>query len=338
VEAYLKDLVRQLTQVHGPSGYEGAVREVIRAQVEPVADLVRVDRLGNLHAVIGAGGGGRKVMLAAHMDEIGLMVTHIDDNGFARFTQIGGLWPATLLGNRFVFAEGVIGIVNVESYHKRPQVDNLEKLYLDLGAQDRASCPVRVGDVATCDRSFLDLGSRWVGKAIDDRVGCAILIGAMRRLAGQTAYEIHFVFTVQEELASQGALTSAFAIQPNVSLAVDVTGTGDFPEASPLPVALGKGPAILVADRTTLVHPGVKDWMVRTAESKRIPYQLEVITGISTDAEKMQQAGAGSAAGVLSIACRHLHTPSEMVDAGDVEYALELTVALLAGDMPTFGE
>ena len=326
----IKDLVRQLTAVQGPSGYEGLVCDLIRAQVEPLADVMHVDRLGNLHAVVRGQGGGLRVMVAAHMDEIGLMVTHVDEKGFARFTHVGDLWAATLVGNRFVFPNGAVGVVNVEKYEKRPRVENFDKLYLDLGASDGASWPVRVGDVATFDRSFLDLGTRWVSKAMDDRLGCSILIEVMRRLGDQTPHEIHFVFTVQEELASQGAMTSAFTIQPDLSIALDVTGSGDLPGATPFPVVLGKGPAVRVSDRTTLVHPAVKDWMTRTAEARGIPYQLEVIVGLASDAEKMQRSGAGSAAGVLSVPCRHLHTPSEMVDAGDVEHTVELMVVLLA--------
>jgi len=333
----VKDLLKRLTEVHGPCGYEGPVRGLIRAEVEGLADEVRIDRLGNLHARVKGQGHGLRVMVAAHMDEIGMMVTHVDEKGFARFTYVGDLWTSTLVGNRFVFPDGTLGIVNVEKYEKRPQIKDLSKLYLDFGARDRESCPVRVGDVATFQRSFLDLGARWVGKAMDDRVGCLIQIEVLRRVAGQTPHEIHFVFTVQEELDSQGALTSAFAIQPDISIALDVTGSGDLPEAIPFPVVLGKGPAIRISDRAMLAHPGVKDWMVRTAEANDIPYQLEVVAGITTDAEKMQQAGVGSATGVLSIPCRHLHTPSEMVDAHDVEHAINLMLALLSGPIDVGG-
>jgi putative aminopeptidase FrvX len=337
MQSSVTDLLKRLTEAHAPCGYEGPVRDMIRTEIEPLADVVRLDRLGNLQAEVKGKGDGLRVMVAAHMDEIGLMVTHVDDQGFARFTYVGDLWPATLVGNRFVFAQGVVGIINVEKYEKRPSVERLDKLYLDFGARDRESCPVRVGDVATFDRSFLDLGTRWVSKAMDDRVGCVIQVEVMRRLAKQTPHEIHFVFTVQEELASQGAMTSAFAIQPDVSIALDVTGSGDLPEAMPFPVVLGKGPAIRASDSRMLAHPGVKNWMARTAEAEDIPYQLEVITGITTDAEKMQQAGAGSAAGVLSVPCRHIHTPSEMVDAEDVEHTIELMVALLSGPIDLGG-
>jgi endoglucanase len=333
MEGTLKDLLKQLTEVHGPSGFEGPVRDLIRAQVESLADAVHADRLGNLHAVVKGEGDGQRAMVAAHMDEIGLMVTHIDEEGFARFTHVGGLWTATLVGNRFVFANGAVGVINVEKSEKRPKIENIDKLYLDFGASDRASCPVRVGDAAVFDRSFLDLDDRWVSKAFDDRLGCAILIEVMRRLEKQTLHEIHFVFTVQEELASQGATTSAFVIQPDLSIALDVTASGDLPESTPFPVVLGKGPAIRVSDGAMLTHPGVKDWMVRSAEAKGIPYQLEVIRGLTTDAEKMQRAGAGSAAGVLSVPCRHLHTPSEMVDVGDVERTVQLMVEMLSGSI-----
>jgi endoglucanase len=334
MEDALKDTLKQLAEAHGPSGYEDRVRDLIRAQVEPLADSVRVDRLGNLRAAVNEKGDGLRVMIAAHMDEIGLMVTHVDDQGFARFTYVGDLWPATLVGNRFAFSNGALGVINVEKYEDRPPVDKLDKLYLDFGAAGAGACPVRVGDVATFDRSFVDLGQRWAGKAMDDRAGCAILIEVMRRLAGHTPHAVHFVFTVQEELASQGALTGAFDIQPDVSLAVDVTASGDVPAATPFPVMLGKGPAVRVADSRTLVHPRVREWIVRVAEAQDIPYQLEVSTGLTTDAEKMQQAGAGSAAGILSVPCRHLHTPSEMVDAGDVGRTVDLIVALLSGPGP----
>jgi len=330
MEDTLKDLLEGLTEVHGPSGFEGPIRDLIQTRVRLLADSVHVDRLGNVHALVKGEGNGQRVMVAAHMDEIGLMVTHIDEKGFARFTNVGSLWTATLVGNRFVFANGAVGVVNVEKYEKRPTIQNLDKLYLDFGASDRASCPVGVGDVAAFDRSFLDLGDRWVSKAMDDRLGCAILIEVMHRLKKQTPHEIHFVFTVQEELASQGAMTSAFVIQPDLAIALDVTGSGDLPESTPFPVVLGKGPAIRVSDGTMLAHPGVKEWMVRSAEAKGIPYQLEVIRGLTTDAEKMQGAGAGSAAGVLSVPCRHLHTPSEMADAGDVDRTVELMVVLLS--------
>jgi putative aminopeptidase FrvX len=327
----LQDLLKQLTEVRGPSGFEEPVRDLIRGQVDRLADAVHVDRLGNLHAVVRGEGSGLRMMVAAHMDEIGLMVTHVDEQGFARFTYIGDLWAATLVGNRFVFANGVVGVVNVEKFEKRPKIESLEKFFLDFGASDRASCPVRVGDVATFDRPFLDLGARWVSKAMDDRLGCATLIEVMRRLAKQTPHEIHFVFTVQEELASQGAMTAAFAIQPHVSIALGVTGSGDLPESSPFPVVLGNGPAIRVSDTAMLVHAGVKEWMVHTADDHGIPYQTEVIRGMTTDAEKMQRAGSGSAVGVLSVPCRHLHTSSEMVDAGDVRHTVDLMVALLSG-------
>ncbi len=337
MEGTVKDLLKQLTEVHAPSGYESPVRDLIRAEVEPLADAVHVDRLGNLHAVVRGKGDGLRVMVAAHMDEIGLMVTHVDDKGFARFTYVGDLWTATLVGNRFVFANGAVGIINVEKYQERPKVESLDKLYLDFGAGDRASCPVRVGDIATFDRSFVDLGARWVSKAMDDRIGCAIQVEVIRRLTRQTPHEVHFVFTVQEELASQGAMTSAFAVQPHLAIALDVTSTGDLPASPPFPVVLGKGPAIRVSDRAMLVHAGVKDWMLHTAESRGIPYQLEVITGITSDARKIQQAGVGSAAGVLSVPCRHLHTPSEMVDVEDVKHTVELMLALLSEPVDLVG-
>jgi endoglucanase len=164
---------------------------------------------------------------------------------------------------------------------------------------------------------------------MDDRIGCAILVEALRQLK-ETPHELHFVFTVQEEVGTRGATTAAYKVHPDISIAVDVTDSGDVPERKHFDVKMGQGPAIKVMDRGMLAHPGLKKWMVETATRHKIPHQLEILTLGTTDARAMQLAHEGSAAGAISIPCRHVHTPSEMVSYGDVQHAVDLLLALLS--------
>jgi endoglucanase len=278
-------------------------------------------------------GDGLKIMLAAHMDEIGLMVSYIDEHGFARLTPLGGVQPETMVGNRALFTNGAVGVINVDNWLLHDKIDSLRKLYLDFGVSDKKSVPVQVGDVAGFQREFVDLGDdTLLAKSLDDRIGCAILIEVLRQLK-TTPHEVHFVFTVQEEVGGvpRGATTAAYRVHPDVAIAVDVTDSGDVPGRKHFEVKLGQGPAIKVMDRGMLAHPGLKQWMVDTATKNKIPYQMEILQFGTTDAQAMQLAHAGSAAGALSIPCRHVHTPSEMVSYRDVQQAVKLLVALLSG-------
>jgi tetrahedral aminopeptidase len=325
----VKDLIKQLTEAYGPPGYEHAVREIVKTHITPLADHVETDALGNLHGVKKGSGGGVKVMLAAHMDEIGLIVTHIDDKGFARLTPLGGVQAETMVGNRAIFTNGAMGVINIDNWLMHDGLDaSHRKLYLDFGVKSKKDVPVRIGDVAGFERPFADLGDALVAKSMDDRIGCAILIETLRRLE-QTPHEVHFVFTVQEEVGVRGATTAAYKVNPDVSIAVDVTDSGDIPERKHFEVKMGAGPAIKVMDRGMLAHPGLKRWMMETATRHKIPYQMEVLTLGTTDAKAMQLTREGSAAGAISIPCRYVHTPSEMVSYSDVQNAVKLLLALL---------
>lgn len=324
----MKDLIKKLTEAYGPSGYEQQIRALIRAEIEGLADEISVSRLGSLVALRHGTGSGCKVMLAAHMDEIGVMVTHIDEKGFLRFAPIGGLDVMALLGGRVVFGNGTVGVIGAEERWSTSKA-KLSKLYLDVGAKDKATCPVSVGDAAGFTRPFKDLGQRLVAKTMDDRIGCAILIETLRQLK-ETPHEVYFVFSVQEEMTLAGAQTSAYQIEPDVAMAVDVTDVGDTPEAPKMAVALGQGPAIKVQDGGMVAHRGVKELMIRRAEDKRLPYQLEVLQGGSTDAMAIQPTRSGVPSGCLSIPCRYVHTPSEMVDYADVLNGVKLLLAILA--------
>jgi putative aminopeptidase FrvX len=327
----MKELIKKLTETYGPSGREEQIREIIKEEIKELADEVRVDTMGNLIALKRGRGSGLKVMLAAHMDEIGIIVTHVDEKGFLRFAPVGGMRPLALLGGRVVFADGTVGTFGLEKQEpdEEKKVPGLDKLYLDVGAKDKGSVPVGVGAIACFQRPFTAQGDRLMAKAFDDRIGCAVLIQVMRDLEA-SPHDVYFVFSVQEEVGLRGAITSAYSIQPDLGISVDVTGTGDTPEARTLAVSLGEGPAVKVKDRGMLAHPAVKDLLVETAEELGIPYQLEVLEGGTTDAMAIQVSREGVPAGCLSIPCRYVHTPSEMVDHHDVLNAVKLLVALLS--------
>jgi endoglucanase len=332
----MKPLIQKLVETPGPSGYERQIRAVVQAEIEPYVDELHVDAMGNLIARKGKGeAAGIKIMLAAHIDEIGIMVTQVDTDGFVRFTTLGGVRPYTCIGARVRFLSGASGIISMESYEDMTddmvKVPAFEQLYIDLGLSGNQDAPVKVGDVAVFDRPFLDLGERLVAKSMDDRIGTAVLVGTMRQIKA-TPHQLYFVFSTQEEVGLRGATTAAFGINPDLGLSVDVTRTGDTPRRTKvrMEVSLGKGPAIKVRDGGMLADRRVVDWMVRGAEKLGLPYQMEVLEKGTTDARAMQLTKIGIPAGCLSIPCRYVHSPSEMVDFGDVQQAVQLLVELVS--------
>jgi putative aminopeptidase FrvX len=325
----MRELIGRLVEAYGPSGVEDQIRAVIRAEVEPLVDELRVDPLGSLVARKQGSGEGQRIVLSAHMDEIGVMVTYVDERGFARFTGIGEVRTLTCVGSRVVFADGTIGVIGVEEKREdASRVPKFDQLYIDVGATSRDDCPVQVGDAAVFARPFASQGTRLIAKAMDDRIGCAVLIETLRRLEN-TPHDVYFVFSTQEETTLSGARTSTYAIDPDLAMAVDVTKTGDTPESLPMAVTLGKGPAVKVKDGKMIAHPMVKDLLVQRAKAANIPYQMEVLAKGTTDAAAMQLVRAGVPAGCLSIPCRYVHTPSEMVDEADVENAVLLMLEVL---------
>ncbi len=326
----MKSLIEKLTQTPGPPGYEKLIREVIQAEIEDYADEIHVDALGNLIARKGSPSTeGKRIMLAAHMDEIGVIATHIDENGFIRFTNMGGIYPHYAPGGRVRFLDGTPGVIGTEKTENSYKVPPLDKMYIDVGAAGRDDCPIKVGDVAVFERPLTEMGDRLVSKAMDDRISVAIMIEALKML-NNPPHEIYFVFSVQEEVGVRGATTAAFGVDPELGLALDVTRTGDTPKGITMEVALGAGPAIKVKDSGMISDPRIVDWMVRTAERAKLPYQLEVLERGGTDARAIQLTRSGVPAGCLSIPCRYVHSPSEMVDFNDVQNALKLLVALLS--------
>ncbi len=326
-----QELLNQLTQTFGPSGYENEIRDVIRAIVEPLVDEIRVDPLGSLVAIRRGREGGRKIILAAHMDEIGVMVTHIEETGYVRFTNLGGVSPMHCVGSRVRFANGIVGVIHVERRDNPGTVPALHELFIDVGASSRADCPVAVGTPGIFTRPLEHQGSRWISKAQDDRIGCYILIETLRQLHN-TPDELYFVFSVQEEVTLSGARTAAYRIDPDLAIAVDVTLTGDTPKALPMAVELGKGPAIKVQDAGMIAHPLVREMLVAAAQKAGVPYQMEVLRGGTTDASAMQLARAGVPSGCISIPCRYVHSPSEMIDEADVENIIKVLITALSAE------
>jgi putative aminopeptidase FrvX len=329
----VESLIKLLAEAWGPPGFEHHVRDLIRAEVETVADEITVDPLGNL--ICRVGDGPKRIMTAAHMDEIGLIVGHIDRQGYARFAQIGTLFPATLLGARVRFENGVIGTVGVEhQFTKRRELPALSGFYIDISQDTGGSAAVRVGDPAAFVGDVIRRGERIIGKSLDDRVGCAIQIEVMRRVKAQgTPHTLYFVFTVQEEVGTRGAAPAAYGIQPDLAIAIDATSTGDVPQGKDMAITLGGGAAIKARDTGLIVPAPVRDLMIHRAEEAGIPYQIEVLELGSTDGRAIQNVRSGVPTGAISFPARYVHTTSETADMGDIQAVTGLLTAILTQEI-----
>lgn len=327
----MKKLLQTLTETFGPSGYEDNVREIVRREVQPLADEIRVDALGNLVArkrPTKATRDTKKIMVAAHMDEIGVIVSHVDEKGFVRFSPIGGVFRRYVLGGRVRFLNGTPGVIGFDRLDNVNDLPTLDKVHIDVGATSLKDCPVQIGDVAAFDRTYMEFGNRLVAKSMDDRVGVLVAIEALRALKS-TPHDVYFAFTTQEEVGIRGAGTSAYGIDPDIGIALDVTPSGDTPNALKMEMVLGKGPCIKIQDPGMIADPRLVQWLIRAAEKNKIPYQREVLLIGSTDAKAIQIARAGVPAGCISIPTRYVHSPSEMVDFSDVQNAVKLLTAVL---------
>ncbi|GAB4571929.1 MAG: M42 family metallopeptidase [Anaerolineae bacterium] len=325
------ETIKKLVEAWGPSGFEHHVRALIEAEVADLADEIRTDSVGNL--ICRMGSGGKRVMVAAHMDEIGLMLSYQDDRGFFRFNPLGGVFPETLTGHRVLFENGVSGVIHREGAPSRSDLARLSEFFIDVQDGEGGTAGVSIGDAGAFTRPFEQRGKRLIAKSMDDRIGCAVGIEAMRRLkaSDEIPNEVYFVFTVQEEVGLRGARPAAFGLEPDLGIALDVTSSADMPRAgTSVNVSLGKGTAIKVHDVGLIVPPAVKNWMIQTAEEKEIPYQLELLSLGSTDAAGISLSGSGVPSGCISVPCRYVHTTSETVDLGDVEASVDLLVALLS--------
>jgi putative aminopeptidase FrvX len=333
-------LLKRLCEAPGIASREDPIRSVVIEEMRPLVDELRVDALGN---VIGVkkGSGGPRVMIAAHVDEIGFFVSHIDDHGFIRLHPVGGFDARVLVAQR-VLVHGCKGgtfrgavqlaakpIHLLDPSEMKPP--KLDELFVDLGLPvDEIRANVEVGDMVTMDRTLEEVGRCVMTKSLDDRVGVFVMIEAIRAMKGGTA-EVVAVATTQEEVGLRGARTAAYEVEPDVSIALDVTLAMDIPEAKPhLTVSrLGEGAAIKVLDSSSLSHPKLLRHFRDIAEQHRIPYQLELLPRGGTDAGAMQQARGGSPAITLSIPTRYVHTVNEMATVDDIDACVQLLARYL---------
>lgn len=321
----MKEIIKKFTEAFGPSGNEENIRNIIIQEVKNYGEY-RVDKMGNL--IVRKKGKGKKIMFAAHMDEIGLMITHIDEKGFLRFTNVGGLFPTNLLNQRVLLSNGMIGVIGEDERKDFREISPIDKLFIDVGMKNKkeAEKHIKIGDVGVFYRGFNDLGNRFISKALDDRIGCVVLFETIKKVK-ESLNDLYFVFTVQEELGLRGARTSAYGIEPDYAIAIDVTGTGDTPESTKIPMELGKGTCIKVKDAAMISSRYVREKLIEIAEKKKIPYQLEILMMGTTDAAVIQLNKEGVPSCVLSVPTRYIHSPSELADYSDVQATIDLLYA-----------
>ncbi|MGE5554201.1 MAG: M42 family metallopeptidase [Betaproteobacteria bacterium] len=325
----MKELLERLTALSGVSGREDEVRRTVDGLIRPYVDEVRTDALGNL--IARKSGPGPRLMLVAHLDEIGLVVTEVDEHGFLRFLPVGGVPPAwRLVGTRVVFPGGAHGVIGQE---KAEEVKDLRpaRLFIDVGAtsaDEARALTGGIGAMASFAPSWTTCGRRVVSKALNDRAGCALLVRLLQEVK-EVPNDLVVAFSVQGEVGQRGARTAAYGLDPAVAVAIDATPTGDTPEPEQRTVFLGKGPAIKVMDAGLIAHPKVRELLLETAEQERIPYQREVLAQGLTDAGAIQEQLGGIPSGAISLPCRYVHSTVEMMDLDDLEGAYRLLRALV---------
>lgn len=328
----MKELLEKLTLAFGPSGYEKQVRDLILETIKDDVDEYHIDALGNLIARKGTKKpNGKRIMVSAHMDEIGLMVTHVDENGFAYVTNIGGVRPLNCISNRVLFSDSTEGMICARDLEPG-KVPPMEKLFVDTGASSRENCRVKIGDPAVFVGKFTDFGDRWMSKTLDDRIGCLIAIEALKNIK-ETPNEIWFVFSVQEEVGLRGAKTAAYAIDPEIGIALDVTLCYDTPGLIERNLKFGAGPCIKAKDGSLIGTPWLNNALYDAAERAGVPYQVEVLRGAGTDAGAITLTRSGVPSSAISVACRYVHTPSEMVDVSDVKQAIQLLTEFISSEI-----
>jgi len=337
------EYLKELSLAEGISGREDNVRSIMERELKKYCEEVFTDRFGNLIARMGDR--GPKLMLAAHMDEIGLMVKYIDEKGFLRFIKVGGINDQMLLNQKVIVhtedGKRIVGVLGSKPPHKmkeeeRNKMIKYEDMFIDIGAKNREDAKkmgVNIGAWATFKAEFDILGNNRVTcKAFDDRVGCTILLEVARRLKKEDLNcQVYFVGTVQEEVGLKGARTSAFRINPDVAIALDVTICGDHPgiKMEEAPIELGKGPVACIVDsegRGLIAHRDVLRMIEDVSKRYNIPVQYEVGEGGTTDGTAIHLTREGIPTGVISVPARYIHTPVEVIDLSDLENAVELIV------------
>jgi endoglucanase len=345
----LIETLETLSNACGVTGREEEIADLMKKFLKPYVDEIKEDKLGNVIGIRRGKKDAPKVMLAAHMDEIGLLVKTITREGFLYFVKIGGVDDRILLAQKVIVhtekgpLHGIIGSrpPHIQKVEERQKVISYDELFIDVGArsdEEAEKMGVRIGDTVSFDIKFARIGKKTViGKALDDRIGCVVMIEALKRLK-KTDCTIYAVGTVQEEAASRGAGTSAFGIQPDVGIALDVTIAGDTPGVKEVeaPIKMGKGPALTVADAGMIVPPKILRLLIDAAKQNKIPYQLETLMGGSTDAARILITREGVPSGAISVPTRYIHSPTSMLDLEDTENTIRLLVAVIQNITKSF--
>lgn len=335
-------LLKDICEVAGAPGFENRVRSLVLKEIEGLVDEVSIDNMGNVVA-IKKGNAPKKVMAAAHMDEIGFVVTHITDEGFLKFHTLGGFDPKTLTAQRVIVhgKKDVIGVmgakpIHVMSVEERNKAPKTSDYFIDLGMKkEEVEQLITVGDPVTRERGLIEMGDCVNCKSLDNRVAVFILIEALKQLKGKTIpFDFYAVFTVQEEVGIRGAQVATLAINPDFGLCIDTTIAFDTPGALDHEriTSLGKGTGIKIMDSRTICDQRMVRFLKETADANNIQWQPEILTGGGTDTMGLQQFTAGgSIAGAISIPTRHIHQVIEMCNKSDIEYSINLLVAAVNG-------
>ncbi len=338
----LSENLERLSNASGVAGREEEVRNLMVKLMKPYADEVNVDRLENVIAVKKGRKNSAKVMLAAHMDEIGLMVKTINKEGFLQFAKMGGIDDRILVAQKVIVytnngpLHGIIGSKppHIQKEEERKKILAYDELFIDVGAKDKeeaARMGVAVGDAVGFDAKYAKINEDIViGKAFDDRAGCAAMIETLKLLEKEDC-TVYAVGTVQEEVGLRGAVTATFSIEPDAGIALDVTVAGDVPGVREFDstVKMGKGPALTVSDSGAITHPRILRLLLETAKEEKIPVQLETGLMGTTDAARISLSRQGVPSGTISIGTRYIHSPISMLNLRDLEATAKLTASAI---------
>ena len=335
-------LLKELCEARGVPGQEADIRRIVRRELEALSpDSMRVDAMGNLYTTF-AGESGEAIMIAAHMDEIGFIIKHIDDKGFLRLQPLGGFDPRQLFAQRVLVSQKDGEVVSgVLCYATKPphllskpdeKQPEIEQFFVDTGlSAEAAKDAFEIGGMVTLDRTLAECGESLVCKSMDNRVGVFVMVEALRKLKGNR-FTVVAVATTQEEIGLRGATTAAYQVKPAIGVALDTTIAADYPGGEPegKVTALGSGVGIKLMDGSMLSHPLLVKHMRELAETNGIPHQLEVLPRGGTDGGALQRSANGCAGITLSIPTRYIHTVNEMVTRTDVQAAIDLLALYLA--------
>ena len=336
----INENLEKLSNACGVTGRENEVRDIMVRLMTPYSDEIVVDRLENVIAVKKGKADSPKIMLAAHMDEVGLMVKTITKDGFLQFAKMGGIDDRILPAQRIiVFSKkrtfpGIIGSKppHIQKEEERKKIISSDELFIDVGAEskdDVLSMGISIGDPVGFDVKYVQLGKDVVvGKAFDNRAGCVTMIEALKLLE-KTDFTIYAVGTVQEEVGLRGAGAAAFAIDPDLAITLDVTIAGDTPGVREFDttVKMGKGPALTITDSGLITSSKILRWLVDSAEEEKIPFQIETGLMGSTDAARISLTRQGIPCGNISMPVRYIHSPVGMLSLRDIENCAKLTIA-----------